>query len=111
MLGALEEVRALSDEEWQEQRDEITGELGKLVGGLDAGKAKKVSEQAGALLVRARGLSKADFAKQQVELKKVGRSVVGETNALEVVRHQVEMELARLLSNPRLPQAIRARLK
>jgi hypothetical protein len=70
-----------------------------------------MNDQVGALLQQARGLSKADFTKQLPELKKSARKIVGDVSALDVLRHQVEIDLATLLSNPRLPNAIRARMK
>ena len=48
--------------------------------------------------------------KQQPDLKNSARKVIGDVSALDVVRHQVELDLALLLSNPLLPKALRARL-
>jgi hypothetical protein len=111
LVASLEEVRALNDEEWQDRRDEIAADISRAVVGLDPAKSKLVSDQVSALLARARTVSRAEFPKRQVDFKKAARKIVGDLAAMDVVRHQVEVELAALLSNPRLPQALRARLK
>jgi hypothetical protein len=110
LTEALEEVREMTEEEWKEQRGEIAEEIGRLAVGMDPVKSKAMIDQVAALLLQARTLKKVEFQKQQADLKKAARKIIGNPSALEVLRHQVEMDLAALLSNPRLPQALRARL-
>jgi hypothetical protein len=111
LVESLEEVRAMTDEEWKEQRSDIADEISASVAGSDSVKVQKVSADVNALLHKARGLSKAEFQKQQPELQKAARKIIGDVTPLDVVRRQVELDLANLLSNPRLPQALQARLK
>jgi hypothetical protein len=110
LMEAFEEVRDLTDEEWKEERAEIVEDISRLAVGLDAGKAKPMSDQIDALLQRVRKLSKTDFQKQRAELNKAARKIVGESSALDVLRRQIEVDLAVLLSNPRLPETLRVRL-
>jgi len=111
LQDSMEQVRALNEEEWKEQRDEIAVDISQIIVGLDPARSKGVGEQVVSLLVRARGLSKDQFEKQQAELEKAARKITGDASVEEVLRHHVEVDLASLLSNPRLPQASRALLK
>jgi hypothetical protein len=108
---ALDEVREFSEEEWKENHGAIAEDIARTVAGLDSARAKQASDQVTALLVRARKLAKADFQKQQADLEQTARKIVGNAGAETVLRNHVEYELALLLANPRLPQALRARLK
>ena len=111
LLDAMKDVREMKDDEWKAQGSEIADDISRIAVGLDAVKAKRVSEQVSALLARARGLSKVEFQKQQGELEKAARKIVGDIPAEVLLRNQVELDLATLISNPRLPQASRAMIK
>ncbi len=111
LLDGMEKVRPLKGSAWREKRDEIADVVSRLVAGLDQDKADKVSDQVTSLLIRARGLSEADFKKQQPELEKAARNLIGNISPIVVLQHQIEADLATLLSNPRLPVVLRARLK
>ena len=111
LLDALAKVRGLKDKEWQQLRVDVSEEVGNLTAGLDADKASKISDQVVQLLIQARGLKDDEFKKQQAELEKSARQIIGNVGALDVVRHVLERSLAELLSNPRLAMAIDARLK
>jgi hypothetical protein len=111
LRDAMEQARAMNEEEWKEQRDEIAEDISQIIVGLDPVKSKATSEQVVALLERARGLAKDQFEKQQADLGKAARKISGEVSVEEVLRHHVELDLASLLSNPRLPQASRALAK
>lgn len=111
LVDAFEEVRAMNDEEWKENRNEIADDISRIAVGLDVVKSKRMSDQIVALLVRARSLSKADFQKQQGDLEQAARQIVGDLRPEDVLRHHVELDLATLLSNPRTPPACRALIK
>ena len=101
----------MKDKEWKQLRVDVSEEVGNLTAGLDADKASKISDQVVQLLIQARGLKDDEFKKQQAELEKSARQIIGNVGALDVVRHVLERSLAELLSNPRLAMAIDARLK
>jgi hypothetical protein len=111
LMDAMEQVRDLNDQEWKEQGGKIAEEIGRMLVGLEAAKSKGSGEQALSLLTRARGLAKEQFEKQQGELEKAARKIVGDASAEAVLRHHVQLDLASLLSNPQLPQASRALVK
>jgi hypothetical protein len=111
LLDATEDVREMKDDEWKAQGNEIADDISRIAVGLDAVRSKRVSEQVSAFLARARGLSKVEFQKQQGELEKAARKIVGDIPAEVLLRNQVELDLATLISNPRLPQASRAMIK
>jgi hypothetical protein len=68
----------MTDEEWKELRSEIAEEISAVVAGPDSAKFKKVSNDVSALLQKARGLSKAEFQKQQSELQKAASKIIGD---------------------------------
>lgn len=111
LCDALEEARGLDDEEWKEYRASVGDEIGRLLGGLDAEKAGALGDRAVQLLIVARGLSAAVFKDERAELEAKARALVGDVGPTEVLRHAVEYRLAELLSNPRLKEALEARLE
>jgi hypothetical protein len=70
-----------------------------------------VSDQVVQLLIQARALKDDEFKRERRDLEKSARQIVGEVGPMQILRHAVERALAELLSNPRLPTALEARLK
>jgi hypothetical protein len=111
LLGGFEKA-GLPENEWKEQSEEIAREVGWLVGGLDKKKAAQIQEQAAGLLARARTArqgGEAELKKEQGELEKAAEKIVGDIGPTQVLHHIVEHTLVELLSNPKLPDAIKAR--
>jgi hypothetical protein len=111
LADALEQARSVKSGEWEEARGEMADDLGWLLGGLDASRAKAVRSEVTALLNKARGLSDEEFESRREELEQEARRVGADVPPTEVLKHAVERALARLLSNPRLGVALQARLK
>jgi len=111
LIGALEEVRKAAPDEWQGIRDDAATDAAYLASGVNAEKEKRIREQAAQLLDRARKLKDEEFTTQRPELEMQAKAIVGELGPIDVLRHAVEYDLARLLSNPRLAEVLRARLK
>src|SRR5262249_55497143 len=111
LLDALDAVRSLKADEWKALRQDLADQVGRLVAGLDADKATAVGDRAVQLLIRVRALKEAEFKEQRAELEKEARQLAGEAGPLDVLRHLAEYALAELLSNPRLGQALTARLR
>lgn len=111
LKAAIDEVRPLQGAEWKAKRDEVAEEVSRLVAGLDQKKADKVNDDVVALLSRAHALKDGEFKKQRGDMDKAARKVIGTVTAHDVLRHQTEVALAELLSNPRLHAALSVRLK
>ena len=111
LLEGLAKVRGLKDKEWEQLRQDVAEDVGNLTAGLDSEKAGQIGDQVIQLLIRARALKEPEFKKERADLEKSAREIVGNIGALDVIRHVIERSLAELLSNPRLPMAIDARLK
>jgi hypothetical protein len=111
LIESLAKVRELKKADWRDHRKKVATEIGRLVGGVDAGKEQKVSKAVTALLTRVRKLSAADFDDQRDELEKEARQLIGDISPADVVRNEIEYTIAELLSNPRLPAALAARLQ
>jgi hypothetical protein len=111
LLAALESIRGLKANEWKQRRDAIVDDIVWLAAGVDSKKADKLTKEMTALLGRARGLSDADFKAKRPELEKAARKLLADLGPVDVLRNALEYSLAELLSNPRLPAALAARLK
>jgi hypothetical protein len=109
--GAFDDVRKIPGREWEEERDEVAGQVGWLVAGLDSKAEEKVTRQVTELLNRVHGLKDDEYKAQRAELEKEAQAIVGEVGPTDVIRHFVERSLAELLSNPRIGAAVEARLK
>ena len=111
LLEALQKVRGLSDAEWGETRDDVAEDVSHLVAGLDEDRAAKVRNQVIQLLIIARSLKPEEFKKERSDLEKQAQEILGNLGPTDVLRHIMERVVAELLSNPRLPAALDARLK
>jgi hypothetical protein len=111
LVEAMTRVRGLKEEQWKQARDDVSDDVARLVAGLDVDKAGEINDQVVQLLIQARALTDADFKKEQEDLRRLAKNIVGDIGPIEVLRHVVERSLAELLSNPRLLDALNARLK
>ncbi len=111
LTAAFVKAGVVTEQTWKKMREEVAGEVGRLVGGINEDRAERVAEQALALLDRARGLSAEQFKKLRPELERKARELAGRADALAVLRHSTEYALAELLSNPQLANALKARLE
>jgi hypothetical protein len=111
LLGAFDDVRKLSDKEWEPLRDEVAGQVGWLVAGLDVAKEVTVAAEAARLISIARALKDDQYQAQLPALEKAVDTLLANVAPTDVIRHFVERSLAELLSNPRLSAAVEARLK
>jgi hypothetical protein len=98
-----------SPEDWKEQRDFTAREVGWAIGGLDAAKAKKKTQEVAQFLDRVNALSPEEREKQRPELEKELRKLAA-AHAMDVLRNVIERDLAELLSNPRYLAAMDARM-
>jgi hypothetical protein len=111
MTDALDKVRSLPAQDWKDLRDDVSEHVGLLLAGLDDAKADKISEDVVELLIQARNMKDDEFKAQRKDLEKTARDIIGDVGPTDVLRNIVERALAELLSNPRLPAALDARLK
>lgn len=111
LTSGFGEVRGLTGNEWKAKREEIADEMARLLAGLDEKKTDKINGEVVTLLIRVHGLSDPDFDKQRNELDQAARKIIGNVTALDVLRNDTELNLAELLSNPRLPAVLAVRLK
>jgi hypothetical protein len=111
VIELLGQVRGIKDKDWKEVREAIADEVGWKTAGLDTEKATRIGERVVQLLIRARTLQEEDFKKQKPEMEKEASDLIGQVSGLDVARHAAERVMAELLSNPRLPAALDARLR
>jgi hypothetical protein len=111
LLEAVMKVRDWSLAEWQEKRDVLGDEISQLAAGADKQKVIKTRDAVIDLLAHARTMKDEEYALKRGELEIAADKIVGHSGPTEVLRNFLENELARLLSNPRLEAALRARIK
>jgi hypothetical protein len=111
LLGALDVVGKLKDDQWKTLTEDIAEELSWQLGGVDANRSRAVGESVRQFLSMVRSLNEKEFKKQRADLEKSARQFVTQVPPTAVLHNVVEHELAELLSNPRLSAALEARLK
>jgi hypothetical protein len=112
LMDGAEEILGLTGKEKKEVSDEVSKDIVRLVGAAAASEqAKKLTKHVTEFLDRASGLKEEEFKKRRSELEKEAKQIVGEVSAFEVLRHEVNHNLAELLSNPQLEAAIAAKMK
>jgi hypothetical protein len=97
-------------DQWKEERDEVSRQIGWLVAGLDQAKADEVASRAAQLLDKAYAAKRGELLKQRVNIEKEIHSLLGDVGPIEVIRHIMEHDLAEMLSNPRVTAALKSRL-
>jgi hypothetical protein len=111
LLDALDVVRKSPGREWEERRDEVAGQVGWLVGGLEIAAEEKVSRDVAQLLNRVHAMKDDEYTAARAELEKAIDTIISAAGPTDVIRHFVERSLAELLSNPRLAAAVKLRLE
>jgi hypothetical protein len=106
MLQALEETRDADQDDFEAQRNQLAADVALALAGLDVEKEKIVGDQVKAWLNQSRALNALLFKEKEAELKEAARTLVGQVDPLQVIRHYLQRDLAKLLSNPRLSDAI-----
>lgn len=102
------QIRQAKGADKDQMRDQIADEVAWLVGGIGTEEETKVRTQATELLNRAAGLADDEYKRQLGKLRIEARKIVGQPDAVEVIRHTLDHGMAELLSNPRLGVAIEA---
>jgi hypothetical protein len=106
LIGAIHDCRGLSDEDFAGLRDDTSQELAVFAAGANPAKPPAIVNKTNALLTRAHKMSDAEFSAQQSALEDEARKIAGGMEAIPNLRHWLENEMAELLSNPQLIQAI-----
>jgi polyhydroxyalkanoate synthesis regulator phasin len=108
LTDTLAEIRDPDVEDPDTEILQTAEEVGRLVAGLDAAKARQVTEQATAWLKAGRQLKDDEYAARQTALAEAARKIAGDLPPMTVLTHWMENELAELLANPQLTGAIDA---
>lgn len=111
LLEAFEEIRAKKGEEREKQIQQVSDEVTQMIAGENNPQAKKTKEQVKKLLDQVAEMKDDDYEKKFPELEKRAKAIVGTADCVQVLRHLMEREMAKLLSNPQLAHAIEIRTK
>jgi hypothetical protein len=108
MVEAVEELRSASGNDALAVGRKIADEVGQMVGGLDQEKSKAVSAQVMDWLKQQPGSRDQLTDAERTKLQQSAAKAIGDVSNMEVLDHWLQMQMAVLLSNPQLPQAINA---
>jgi len=106
LLDAVHQSRDLSGDDFTSLRDDTAEELGMLSAGANPAKPPKIISKVNQLLNRVHHLKAQEYSDQQSALEDEARKLVAGMDPIVCLRHWMENELADLLSNPQLSQAI-----
>jgi hypothetical protein len=103
--GALEEGKDKKGDEWTAIRNQTADAVAEVLAGANAAKVAEVARSVKALLDKWHGKAASAEAIDQ-EIKQI----IGGQLPTDLLRNAMEVHLASILSNPRMPTAIEARL-
>jgi hypothetical protein len=106
LIDAIHQARTLSDDDFDDFRDETAQQMGLLAGGPAPAKTPSIIAKTTRFLTRVRRLSAQDYDAQKSTLEDEARKMV-EHDPMTYIRHWMEGELADLLSNPELQTALK----
>jgi hypothetical protein len=106
LIQAIHDCRGLAEPDFVGLRDDTSEELGVFAAGPNLGKPPAIVVKTNALLNRAHKMSDAEYSAQQSALEDEARKLVSGMEAIPNLRHWMENEMADLLANPQLIQAI-----
>jgi hypothetical protein len=104
LINAIHQCRGMNDDNFADLRDDTAQQIGTFAGA--PGRNPAVIRNVKALLTKAHKLQNSEYADQQTELEDEARKLVGSVDPIPCVRHWMENEMANLLANPELLQAI-----
>jgi hypothetical protein len=111
LLDALDTVRNQPDKAFNTTRKQTADDVASLLAGPDSDKRKSLSDQVISLLDKAHSLSDDEFKTQKPDLEKQAHKLADPPDPAAVLTHWLHRDMAELLSNPQLPNALSARMK
>jgi hypothetical protein len=109
LVDALNHCYNMSQDDYQSLKEDTTDELGELAGGANPTKTPSIIAKAGHFLDGVRKLSNDDFNAQLPTLRDQAQKLGDSIDPMSAIRHWMEGEMADLLSNPQLGQALQDR--
>lgn len=106
LLDAIHQCRGMSADDFQGMRDDTAQEIGIYAAGINPAKPPAIVGKINRLLTRVHGLSDDEYSQQQSSLEDEARKLVAGLDPINTLRHWLEDEMADVLSNPQLLEAI-----
>ncbi len=105
VVDALTDIREANADEVEDMIKETAESVGTLIGGLDLEKSKDLRNTIAELLRTARKLPASEFTSRLPMMEKSVKLLVA-ADPMVVIQHWLERDIAELLSNPQLSDAI-----
>jgi hypothetical protein len=109
ILDALDQCHGISDADYAALRDEAADQVALLAAGQDS--AEGISAKVRDLLDRARKLDAEKFKAQRADFDAEAHQITQDVDSMDALRNWMEREMADLLSNPTISEALAARIK
>jgi hypothetical protein len=106
LLDAMHQCRGMSEQDFQDLRDDTSQELGIYAAGVNTSKTPAIIGKINRFLTKVHKLSNDEYSDQQSTLEDEARKLVGGMDPVNTLRHWLQDEMADLLSNPELIRAI-----
>ena len=106
LLSAVHRAQGLSEDDFGTMQDDTADDVRILLTGPHPNKPVQIGARVKHLLDRVHHLSADDYKTQQASLEDEARQIVGTPDPIVCLRHWMENEIADLLSNPQLGEAI-----
>ena len=106
LVDAVHKARDATGDDFDSLRDDTAEEIGVLSNGTHPERPTGMVVKVKRLLTQVHQLSADDYKTQQPALEQEAKKLVANLDAIPCLRHWMENELADLLSNPQLGQAI-----
>jgi hypothetical protein len=106
LVDAVNQCHDLSSDDYASLKEDTTDQLGELAGGLTPTKTPAIIGKSARFLDGAHKLSADEYKTQLPTLRDEARKLGGGIDPVNVIRHWAESDMADLLSNPQLPQAL-----
>jgi hypothetical protein len=111
MLDALDEMAGKSDEEYSSIKSEAADQAAMLLVGVDPKAQEPIAKKVSDWIDSAHKLSADELKAKRTTLEASAKEIVKQPDPLECLRHWLQRDLADLLANPELPEALTSRLK
>jgi hypothetical protein len=106
LLDAVHQCRGMSEDDFEDLRDDTSQELGIFAGGANPSKTPAIVGKVNSLLNKVHKMTDEEYWNQQSDLESEARKLTTTGDPMPSLRHWMENEMADLLANPELIHAI-----
>jgi hypothetical protein len=111
MIDALDEMQDKTGDDYTSVKSEAAEQVALLLSGTDPKAQEPIAKKVSDWVDSAHKLSADEVKSKRQSLESSAKEILGHPDPLQCLRHWLERDLADLLANPELPDALSSRLK